>query len=131
LFLATMFAAIPSCSQPVPEDQSSKDRTAIQGEWEIVFAESNGAPPPPGLLDHAKFVFTGDKMSLLGKDATFELDATKNPAQIDFKNSRQIGIYEFNGDDLKLCFGPSDDRPKEFKTKPRTDHSLFVLKRKR
>jgi len=131
LFIASSFIATPSCSGPVQNDQSNKDHEAIQGEWEIVDAESNGVPPPPGMFDHAKFVFSGNKLALLGKDRTFELDATKNPKQIDFKNVGQIGIYELNGDNLKLCVGPADDRPKEFKTRPRTDHSLFLLRRKR
>ena len=68
----------------------------------------------------------------MGKEGTYEIDASKNPREIDFirGKTKQIGIYELNGDRLKLCVGPSDDRPKEFTTKPRTDHSMFVLKRK-
>jgi uncharacterized protein (TIGR03067 family) len=124
---------IPACSGKGQDEQSKKDHAALQGEWEIISAESNGEPPPPGLLDEAKFAFSGDKLTLLGKDGTFELDASKSPRQIDFirGNSRQIGIYELDEDSLKLCVGPSDDRPKEFKTKPRTDHSLFMLRRKK
>jgi uncharacterized protein (TIGR03067 family) len=124
---------VSACGSRGQDEQSKKDHAALQGEWEIVSAESNGEPPPPGLLNGAKFAFSGDKLTLLGKVATFELDATKNPRQIDFVRGKtcQIGIYELDGDNLKLCVGPSDDRPKEFKTKPRTDHSLFVLKRKR
>ena len=123
---------MPACSGKGQDEQSKKDHAALQGEWAIVSAESNGEPPPPGLLDEAKFAFSGDKLTLLGKDGTFELDASKSPRQIDFirGKSRQIGIYELDGNSLKLCVGPSDDRPKEFKTKPRTDHSLFVLRRK-
>jgi uncharacterized protein (TIGR03067 family) len=121
------------CGSRGQDEQSKKDHAALQGEWEIVSAESNGEPPPAGLLDGAKFAFSGDKLTLLGKEGTFELDATKNPRQIEFVrgNTRQIGIYELDGDNLKLCVGPADDRPKAFKTKPRTDHSLFVLKRKK
>ena len=128
------FVVVPACTAGGPDAQSKKDRAALQGEWKIVSAESNGEPPPPGLLDGAKFVFCGDKLTLLGKERTFKLDATKNPRQIDFVPTKgktpQIGIYELDGDNLRLCVGPADDRPKEFKTKPRTDHSLFVLKRK-
>jgi uncharacterized protein (TIGR03067 family) len=131
--VASTLALLPGCAGRGQDDLSKGDRAALQGEWEIVSAESNGEPPPPGLLDGAKFAFSGDKLTLLGKEGTFELDATKSPRQIDFVrgNSRQIGIYELDGDSLKLCVGPSDDRPKEFKTKPRTDHSSFALKRKK
>jgi uncharacterized protein (TIGR03067 family) len=124
---------VPACSGKGQDEQSKNDHAALQGQWEIVSAESNGEPPPPGLLDGAKFAFSGDKLTLLGKEGTFELDAGKRPRQIDFirGKTRQIGIYELDGDSLKLCVGPADDRPKQFNTKPRTDHSLFILKRKK
>lgn len=131
-FVGLVLLAIAACSGKRQDSASQQDHTALQGEWEIVSAESNGEPPPPGMLDGAKFAFSGDKLTLMGKEGTFELDATKSPRQIDFirGKSRQLGIYELDGDQLKLCVGPADDRPKEFKARPRTDHSLFVLKRK-
>ncbi|AMV28556.1 hypothetical protein VT84_29390 [Gemmata sp. SH-PL17] len=124
---------VPACSQKIQDERAKKDHASLQGEWEIVSAESNGEPPPPGFLTGAKIVFSGDKSILLGKEAIFELDASKTPRQLDFirGKTRQIGIYELDGDDFKLCVGPADDRPKEFKTRPRTDHSLFVMKRKK
>jgi uncharacterized protein (TIGR03067 family) len=124
---------VTACSRTGSDERSKADHAALQGEWEVVSAESNGEPPPPGLLDGAKFAFSGDGLTLLGKEGTFELDATQSPRRIDFVRGkgRQLGIYELDGDSLKLCVGPADDRPTEFKTKPRTDHSLFVLKRKK
>lgn len=131
--VASVIVSAPACSGPGKDEQSKKDHAALQGEWVIVSAESNGEPPPAGLLEGAKFAFSGDNLTLLGKEGIFELDASKNPRQINFVRgqTRQIGIYELEGDVLKLCVGPPDDRPKEFKTKPRTDHSLFVLTRKK
>jgi uncharacterized protein (TIGR03067 family) len=131
---------LPACSgkgevSPAQEEATKKDHAALQGEWEIVSAESNGEPPPPGFLNQAKLTFSGDKATLMGKESRFELDASKTPRQIDFilGKSRQWGIYELDGDSLKLCVcaKPPEDRPKEFKTKPRTDHTLFVMKRKK
>ncbi len=68
----------------------------------------------------------------MSKEGTFKLDASKKPHQIDLVpgNSRQSGIYELDGRRLLLCVGPADDRPKNFKMKPRTDHTSFVLERK-
>lgn len=133
VIVPTILLLVLACSGKHQDEQTQRDRTALQGEWEIVSAESNGEPPPPGALQSAKFVFSGNKLTLMGKEGTFELDASKNPRQIEFIRGsiRQIGIYELEGDRLQLCVGPADDRPKEFKTKPRTDHSAFVLKRKR
>ncbi len=131
--VATALIALPACTRRGQDGQSKKDHAALQGEWEVVSAESNGEAPPPGFLIGAKVAFSGNQSTLLGKEATFELDASKRLRQIDFVHvkSRQIGIYELDGDSLKLCVGPPDDRPKEFKTKPRTDHSLLILKRKK
>jgi uncharacterized protein (TIGR03067 family) len=124
---------LPACSQKGRDEQSRKDREALQGEWEIVKAESDGAPPPPGLLDGERFVFSRDKMTLMGTTGTYELDATKTPRQIDFNpgSKRQSGIYELDGDNLKLCVGQGDDRPSEFKAERGTDYALFILKRKK
>jgi uncharacterized protein (TIGR03067 family) len=131
VILTAPLVLVAACGRRGLDGKSKTDHAALQGEWEVVSAESNGEPPPPGLLSGAKFTFSGEKLTLLGKEGTFELDTSKSPKQIDFirGKTRQIGIYERDGDNLKLCVGPSDDRPKEFKTKPRTDHSLFVLRR--
>jgi len=133
VFVMSSLLAASACTDKAKDAASQQDHQALQGEWEIVSAESNGEPPPPGLLDGARFAFSGDKLTLLNKEGTFEVDATKTPRQIDFVRgkTRQLGIYDLDADNLKLCVGPADDRPKEFKTKPRTDHSLFVLKRKK
>jgi uncharacterized protein (TIGR03067 family) len=132
LIAVCLLISTSGCSENVQDERSQKDHDALQGEWQIVSAESNGEPPPPGLLDRVKFAFSGDKLTLMGKEGTYKLDASKNPRQIDVirGKSKQIGIYELDGDHLKLCVGPADDRPQEFKTKPRTDHSMFELKRK-
>jgi uncharacterized protein (TIGR03067 family) len=131
LFAVSLLVLTSGCTGQRKGGEVQNDRAALQGEWEIVSAESNGEPPPPGMFDGAKFVFSGDTSTLLGKEGTYALDASKNPRQIDFirGKTKQLGIYELNGDDLKLCVGPADDRPTEFKTKPRTDHSMFFLKR--
>jgi uncharacterized protein (TIGR03067 family) len=131
--LVCALALVPACGSRGQDEQSKKDRASLQGAWELVSAESNGEPPPSGLLDGAEFAFSGDRLTLLAKEGTFELDATKSPRQINFVRgkTRQLGIYELDGDNLKLCVGPSDDRPKEFKTKRGTDQSLFELRRKK
>lgn len=106
MIVISSLVLLSSCSGKRPEDEAAKrDRAALQGEWEIVSAESNGEPPPPGFLDQAKMSFSGDKAILIGKESRFELDANKTPRQIDFINgeSRQWGIYELDGDNLKLC----------------------------
>jgi uncharacterized protein (TIGR03067 family) len=113
--------------------KSAADRAALQGEWEVVSGESNGGPAPPGMLDDAKLIVLGDQAILLGKEATFRLDAAPDPRHIDFVrgDNIQLAIYELKDDTLRLCVGTTDDRPAAFRTEPGTSHTLFVLKRKR
>jgi uncharacterized protein (TIGR03067 family) len=119
---------------PAQKDLSATgDISKLQGTWSVVSGESIGEAAPKGAFDGATVMFTGTKATLLGKEGTFEVDDSKRPRWIEFARagSKQVGIYELSGDDLKFCVGPTDDRPKEFKTKPRTDHTLLVLKKKR
>ena len=122
-----------STSRASPPRPASADTQALQGTWEVVSAESNGEPPPREMrIVGAKFVFSGDVLQFLGGQVSFTLDDADTPGQIDLGHDKQqLGIYELHGDTLKLCIGPSDDRPKQFGSKPRTNHSFFLLKRRR
>ena len=70
--------------------------------------------------------------STRGQEATFKLDATKTPAQIDIQEKKgkdvslSSGIYRLKGNELELCIGQSS-RPTEFKAS--TGTALFRLKR--
>jgi uncharacterized protein (TIGR03067 family) len=131
-FVPLMVAVLlVSCRSNLNSPAPSPDVAKLQGSWDVISGQANGEAPPKGMFDGAKVSFAGLRVSLLGKDATFEIDETKQPHWIEFNRpgSRQIGIYELSGDNLKLCVGPPDDRPKEFKTKPRTDHTMLILKR--
>jgi uncharacterized protein (TIGR03067 family) len=138
-FLLVLFISSGCSSKPTEAGSTATgwtqpvDLQALQGEWEVVSAESNGSPPPPEMkIIGSRFAFSGNTLTFLsGKKVSFTLDSSKRPRQIDLgRNKQQLGIYELDGDTLKMCIGPADDRPKEFSTKPRTDHSFFLLKRK-
>ena len=51
-----------------------------------------------------------------------------NPENERLKADVGKAIYELDGDTLKLCLGPPDNRPTEFTDK---DKALLVLKRKK
>jgi uncharacterized protein (TIGR03067 family) len=60
------------------------------------------------------------------------VDGAAKPAQIDLKNGTETGpgIYELNGDDLKLIIrDPGQERAKEFKGT--REGMLFILKREK
>ena len=47
------------------------------------------------------------------------------------KEDGSVGIYEIDGDMLKVCFVSADkERPKEFKTEAASDASIHTYKKK-
>ena len=68
---------------------------------------------------------------------TQKLDPSKSPKAIDVtmtegpnKGAVMLGIYEFDGDTLKVCFDPQGKkRPTEFKSPPDSANFVNVHKR--
>lgn len=67
------------------------------------------------------------------------MDGAKNPKTIDMiftegpeKGKTSLGIYELDGDNLKICLGlVGRDRPKEYLTKQNSGHALETLEREK
>lgn len=114
-------------ANPVPKDKAKpkKDEDAIRGVWQVETIEVNGMVVPAG-TERMRFTF-GDgklKLTLVGKpkeqDATFKLDTTAKQKAIDIdegKGRASLGIYELDGDTLKICLaeGKTPVRPTELK----------------
>jgi uncharacterized protein (TIGR03067 family) len=66
---------------------------------------------------------------------TFKLDATQSPKTIDSVLAGQEGkpipgIYEFDGDKLRICAAPpGKPRPKDFEARLGSQHTLVVWER--
>ena len=111
----------------------------LQGNWEVVSIELNGQD----MLGNVKGVLTvvtGDEFTfgLQIKGRLLPMDVASTPRKVDFlfteggNEGRGIfpGIYVLNGDAWKICMAPpGQDRPKEFVTRPGTDHYAQTLKR--
>jgi uncharacterized protein (TIGR03067 family) len=123
------------------EDSRKGDLAKLQGTWQIISMEAEGKKLPKDEYSGVKWVFDGNKIIAVRKgerkeQGTFTLDEAKRPKQIDTtaKDDGDVlhGIYQLDGDDLKLCLSKKkEDRPKEFGTKPQSEHGLLILKRQK
>jgi uncharacterized protein (TIGR03067 family) len=126
---ALMLAATWSAAA---DDDAAKAAKKIEGTYEVQSATRGGKPDPKG--DGVKaFVIKDGKITIQIKDAdkemvaTFKLDPSKKPAEIDLVpedaggNVTIKGIYQTKDTDkgleLTIAFphGESDTRPKDFK----------------
>src|ERR1700687_2364052 len=103
------------------------DKEKLQGTWAGGSAVYDGKPVPAEDAKNVRLVFAGDKIKLStkGKDfelaGTFTIDPTKKPKTVDVdfgEKKKGTGIYELDGDTLKIAHGEfGDPRPKDFVSK--------------
>ena len=115
----------------------ANDVEKIQGTWLLVSGERGGKPLPPEITKNIKLVFAGDKLTTKNKDrkseASFKLDATTKPKEIDIDMEGSVGrgIYQLDGDNLKIAHGEvGDPRPTEF-PKELSGLTVLVLQREK
>ena len=135
LFLA---AAAPK------EDDAKKELEKWQGTWTLVGAEEKGQKLSDEELKKGPvtLIVKGDKFTLKLPDqtmeGTFKIDPDKKPKAYDAKGTdaegkthESKGIYEIEGDMLKVCFVSADkERPKEFKADAGSDSLIHTYKKK-
>jgi uncharacterized protein (TIGR03067 family) len=141
--LAVAATAVAAADEKADEkdDANKKDLKALQGTWKVEKAVRGGEEAPAGEIEKGKFVFEGNKFIIdegrpKKETATFTLDATQKPKAIDLTfgmvKEAVLGIYEVDGDTLKICFGgPGKDRPKKMESEKGSGLLLVVLKRQK
>lgn len=142
LLIVLAFGALAA---DLPKDEAAKkDLEKMQGDWVVVSMIRDGDKVPD---DEAQVVFRtvkGDQYTIFRFDkpyggGTLTLDATKKPRAIDAlpasasgKSKPLLGIYEFDGDNFKVCFAPPGaDRPTDFSCKKDSGHTLTVWAREK
>jgi uncharacterized protein (TIGR03067 family) len=121
---------------PGPKDKE-KPAPKLEGVWAVEKIEGKGDKE----IANVTFTFTADKVSIRegakerAEEAEYTTDAAKKPAHIDIRPGKGAdktipGIYEIDGDTLKICFsGDGGTRPTEFKADKDARTVLVVLKR--
>ena len=143
LFCAIGFAALGWSGAPADDKVDlEKEGRKFQGTWTIESSETGGKAIPPGELKGLIVIFEGDKHTVKkGEEViqvgTQKLDPSKSPKAIDVtmtegpnKEAVMLGIYEIDGDTLKVCFdAEGKKRPTEFKSAAGSQIFVNVHKR--
>lgn len=132
-----------TAKKDAPAADAKADRAKLQGVWEFTKLVSDGIEVAEAGITKMTITIKDDKLTRKdGEDEdefTFALDVAKKPKFLDLtptsderKDKKQQGIYDVEGDTLKLgVASPGKARPKEFDSKPETDHEFLVLTRKK
>jgi uncharacterized protein (TIGR03067 family) len=143
LFCAVGFAASGGTGI-LADDKADleKEVRKFQGTWTLESSETGGKEIPARDLKGFILTFEGDKHTLKMGDevvqvGTQKLDPSKSPKAIDVtmtegpnKGAVMLGIYEIDGDTLKVCFDPQGKRrPTEFKSVAGSQNFVNVHKR--
>jgi uncharacterized protein (TIGR03067 family) len=135
--LAAGLLAGTALAAPVPKEKEKvKDEDGVLGVWAVDtfdYGEIGGPPQAEAAKMRMTFKKEGKLVLALGgepQDASYKLDPTAKPKGIDL-SSPALGIYELDGDTLKLCLsqGPSQARPTEFKADGKRGVLVITLKR--
>jgi uncharacterized protein (TIGR03067 family) len=125
------------------KESLDKDYARFEGTWRIVSLEIDGGKVSDEVIKEAKLIVKGKEFTMKEKIAVykgvFTIDPDKKPKTIDMKftegpekGNTALGVYELDGDDLKLCLTiTAKERPTEFAAKAKSGLGLEVLKREK
>jgi uncharacterized protein (TIGR03067 family) len=134
IIAAAIFAITPALRAESKEEALAK----LQGKWRVERIEENGVAEPEEEAKRFTLIIKGNKINveLRGQveHTDFQIDATKSPKEIDMvpqygddKGKTFRGIYEIDGDTLRICATPLAERPKKIVSEQGT--MILILKR--
>ncbi len=137
VLVATLFCLAPMTG-PVTAMGGEENKVSLEGTWSVVSMADRGKTLPKSATQGVRFVFSGDKLTMrvLEKviaETEFTADATHSPPTIrmTYAGNPTLGIYQLDGDDLKICLsGSADEGPTKFASEADSpNRMLIVLKR--
>src|SRR5262249_3711103 len=110
--------------------------------WQSVSGEVNGNAMPPQIVSQVRFTINGNMLGFRLKaeredQMTLTIDPGKSPKQFDMtkvgSSQTNLGIYELNGDELRLCTPCADKgvRPQTIASPTNSGQSVFVLRKQK
>jgi uncharacterized protein (TIGR03067 family) len=148
IYLVAMISAVGftacggSCALADDKADLEKEVRKFQGTWTFESSETGGKKLLVSELKGLILTFEGDRHTVKNgveviQVGTQKLDPSKSPKNIDVtmtegpnKAAVMLGIYEIDGDTLKVCFDPrGKKRPTEFKSAPGSENFVNVHKR--
>jgi uncharacterized protein (TIGR03067 family) len=142
LGLGCLVATLTMGTAGAQDDAAKKEMKKLEGTWATVSIEAAGQKvTDEDKIKTRKLTTKGDKYTMKVGDetvqGTVEINPSKNPKTIDIKpdtgsnkGKTLLGIYELDGDNLKICLAlPGKDRPTVFATAAENAQQLVVYKR--
>jgi uncharacterized protein (TIGR03067 family) len=139
MVLVLLTAALLGGGDPAPTDL---DR--LQGTWALVSMETEGHDVAPDDFKNWTAAYEQNRVVLRDGDRVrrrgiVTLNSGRKPKAINtwdqdgpYEDQTVPGIYELEGDTLKLCFArPGQERPKEFTTKSGTAFLFCIYKKQK
>ena len=115
----------------------------ISGEWQMVSAVRDGQVLDQEFVSSGRRVLSGNITTVTFRGKVFmqgrtSVDASRSPKTIDYvlthspgKGKLQLGIYEFDGETLRVCMGlPGQPRPTDFTSREGADRTLTEWRKK-
>jgi len=137
----------PNASGDPLGDAFTNELKALAGTWRPISTENNGYKASKEDLKDTLWIRDADgKWTMRRGDKTVvewavkKIDATKNPKTIDievtagqYKGVVYQGIYELDGDTLRICFAmpDRDERPTEFSASKGSIRALSEFQREK
>lgn len=128
--LALLLLVASAIAAPVPKALKKQlpDPERFVGTWDVLTTEQNGQP----LANHAKVWTIDPDLKMKSVHAgervlnwTLKIDPDKRPKEIDIGSYK--GVYEFDGDELRVAYTTGGGRPTTFDPQP--DVVIEVLRR--
>ena len=135
---------IVSCEFPKKGQEGQTDIEKLQGTWQLVSGVVDGKKLPDKEVKNTQIIIKDNTFVLpnasgvgTSPKGTFIINPNSDPKQVDSTATDgpnvgkvSLGIYEFEGDSQKTCFGtPGGAPPTELSSKPSSGNILQVWKR--